>query len=58
MRRYPFEIWANSRWDGEPFRIGRYASKLDAEKAMGQWPDMDCWIVEVTEGEQVNAPVH
>lgn len=41
---FPFEVWAKSIWDGTPFRVGRYATRVDAERAMQQWSHMDCWI--------------
>src|SRR5690554_4298239 len=48
-------IWAPSPWpekNGEPFRVGVYHTRRDAEKAAAQWPNLTCWIVEPAKENQ------
>jgi hypothetical protein len=45
-----FEVWTHSKWleDNSPHRVGRYRSRVDAEKAITQWSG-EFWIEEKTE---------
>lgn len=48
-------VWAPSPWpekNGEPFRVGVYHTRPDAEKATAQWPNLTCWIVEPAKENQ------
>ena len=48
-------VWAPSPWpekNGEPFRVGVYHTRRDAEKAAAQWPNLTCWIIEPAKENQ------